>query len=171
MSSRDTIVVLDQGHRLAFDFAAMMTYHGPGSPGGVAHAFKVMERAFPLLAPDNAPERRELRIETAFAGPGARDGFELVTRGVTEGRYLLDPSLARPERGRTLERFVFRLHYRERSVTLAVRAGFVPDELIELARRAVRTEAEERRLTLVKQETADLVMGATAAEVYDAEPG
>jgi hypothetical protein len=164
------IVVLDQGRRLAFDFAAMMGYHGPGSPGGVAHAFKVMERGFPLLAAGEPLERRELRIETAFGGPGARDGFELVTRAVTESRYILDPSLARPERGRTLERFVFRLRYRQRAVVLAVREGFVPDELIELTRRPQRTVSEERRLTEVKQAMARRVMGSSAADVYDAEP-
>ena len=65
-------------------------------------------------------------MRTAFAGPGARDGFELVTRAVTDGRYTVDPALARPERGTTLERFVFRLGYRDRAVTLAVREGFVP---------------------------------------------
>jgi hypothetical protein len=165
----ETISVLDGGRRLEFSFAAMMAYHGPGSPGGVAHAFKVMQRAFPLLDPDMPAERRELVIETAFGGPGARDAIELVTRAVTGERYHLNPELARPERGRTLERFVFRLRYRDRTVTLAVREGFVPDALIELARRENRTAAEEARFAAVKQQTADTVMAAHAADVYDAE--
>jgi hypothetical protein len=165
----ETISVLDGGRRLDFTFAAMLAYHGPGSPGGVAHAFKVMQRAFPLLDPDAPPERRELVIETAFGGPGARDAVELVTRAVTGERYHLNPELARPERGRTLERFVFRLRYRERTVTLAVRQGFVPDELIELARREDRTAAEEARFAAVKQQTAETVMAAPATDVYDAE--
>ena len=109
------IEVADRGERLAFSFADLMRYHGPRSPGGVAHAFKVLERALPLLDPDAPCERREIEIATAFAGPGARDGFELVTRAVTGDRYRLDPALARPERGRALERFVFRLGYRGRS--------------------------------------------------------
>jgi hypothetical protein len=165
----ETISVLDGGRRLEFTFAAMLAYHGPGSPGGVAHAFKVMQRAFPLLDPERPPERRELVIETAFGGPGARDGFELVTRAVTSERYHPDPTLARPERGRTLERFVFRVRYRERTVTLAVREGFVPDALIELARRDDRTAAEEAQFAAVKQQTADTVMAAPATAVYDAE--
>jgi hypothetical protein len=165
----ETISVLDGGRRLDFTFAAMLAYHGPGSPGGVAHAFKVMQRAFPLLDPQRPPERRELVIETAFGGPGARDGIELVTRAVTGERYHLDPGLARPERGRTLERFVFRLHYRDRAVTLDVREGFVLDELIELARQDDRSSAEEARFVVVKQQMADLVMASPAGEVYDAE--
>jgi hypothetical protein len=166
----DAIAVLDRGLAIAFSFDDLMRYHGPGSPGGVAHAFKVLERALPLLSPDGPPERRELTVRTAFAGPGARDGFELVTRAVTDGRYTVDPALARPERGTTLERFVFRLGYRERAVTLAVREGFVPDDLIALARRPARTPAEETQLTALKRRMARDVMAAPAADVYDAAP-
>ncbi len=165
-----TITVLDQGEPLAFSFADMMRYHGPGSPGGVAHAYKVLERAIPLLEPDRRPERREIVVRTAFGGPGARDAFELVTRAVTGERYIIDPGLGRAERGRTLERFVFRLDYRDRAVTLSVREGFVPDELIDLARTDPRTAEQERRFTVVKREVADLVMSHPAADVYDAYP-
>ena len=145
-----------------------MKYHGPASPGGVAHAFKVLERAIPLLDPDRPPERREIAVRTAFGGPGARDAFELVTRAVTGERYIIDSGLARPERGRTLERFVFRLDYRDRAVTLSVREGFVPDELIDLARTDPRTAEQERRFTVVKREVADRVMSRPATDVYDA---
>ena len=145
----------------------MLRYHGPGSPGGVAHAFKVLERALPLLAPDAPPERREIVVRTAFGGPGARDAFELVARAVTDGRYTLDPALARPERGRTLERFVFRLAYRERAVTLIAREGSVPDELIALVRTEDRTPEQEARLAAVKLAMAEHVMASPAEDVYD----
>jgi hypothetical protein len=161
------IVVEDQGVSIAFSFEDMMRYHGPGSPGGVAHAFKVLERAMPLLDPDGTPQRREITVRTAFGGPGARDGFELVTRAVTEDRYVIDPGLERPERGRALARFVFRLGYRDRAVTLIVREGYVTDEFIDLARTSNRDPAQEDRLTALKQEMADRVMSAPAADVYD----
>ena len=159
--------LVDAGVPASFTFEDLLRYHGPGSPGGVAHAFKVLERALPLLAPDAPPERRELVVRTAFGGPGARDAFELVTRAVTEGRYTVDPALARPERGRTLERFVFHLAYRDRSVTLIAREGTVPDELIELVRTAGRSAGQDARLVAVKQEMADRVMASAAADVYD----
>ena len=135
------IEVVDRGRPIEFSFDDMLRYHGGGSPGGVAHAFKVLERALPLLDPDGPCERREIAIETAFGGPGARDAFELVTRALTGERYRIDESLARPERGRTLERFVFRLKYRDRSVTLELREGFVTEEFIDLA----RTDGPQRR--------------------------
>ncbi len=127
----DELVVFDRGVPLGFTFRDLMSYHGPGSPGGVAHGFKVMERALPLLEPEGPPERREIEVATAFGGPGARDAFELVLRAVTEGRYTVDPALARPERGFTRERFVFRLAYRGREVALGVREGFVTEEFLD----------------------------------------
>lgn len=162
------VVVLDGGRRLRFTLEDLSRYHGFGSPGGVAHAVRVMERAWPLLDPGSPPERRELVIETAFGGPGARDAFELVTRAVTEGRYLVDPALARPERGRARERFVFRIGYRGRTVTLSVREGFVTEEFIDLARVDGRTEAEEARLVVLKREMAERVLASPAHAVYDA---
>ncbi len=80
------IVVADRGEHIAFSFQDMLKYHGPGSPGGVAHAFKVLHRALGSLGRDGPLQRRELTVHTAFAGPCARDGFELVTRAVTESR-------------------------------------------------------------------------------------
>ena len=168
MTSR--LEVIDRGERLAFSFGDLMRYHGPGSPGGVAHGFKVLERALPLLAPEGLCERREIVVETAFGGPGARDAFELVTRAVTGDRYRVDAALARPERGRTLERFVFRLAYRELAVTLELRGGFVSDEFIDLARTESRSAGQERRLDALKLEMAERVMSRPASEVYDAGP-
>ena len=151
---------------MSFSFEDMLRYHGGGSPGGVALAFKVLERALPLLDPDAPCERREIVVETAFGGPGARDAFELVTRAVSGDRYRIDESLARPERGRTLERFVFRLSYRDRSVTLELREGFVTEEFIDLARTEGRSADQERRLDTLKQELAERVMARPADEVY-----
>jgi hypothetical protein len=163
------IEVLDHGQRIAFSLEDLMKYHGPGSPGGVAQAFKVLERALPLLEPDGLCERREIEVETAFEGPGARDAFEMITRAVTGDRFHIDPTLARPQRGRALERFVFRLTYRERAVTLVLRDGFVTDEFIDLARTQQRTAHQEQRLDTLKREMADRVMARPASDVYDAD--
>jgi hypothetical protein len=168
MVMADTIEVVDRGRSIAFSFEDLMRYHGPSSPGGAAHAFKVLERALPLLDPSGPCERRELVVETAFGGPGARDAFEMVTRAVTGDRYRVDPALARPERGRTLERFVFRLGYRDRSATLLLRDGFVSDEFIDLARAVDRSPEQERRLDGLKSDMAARLLAQPASAVYDA---
>ena len=165
----NTLEVLDQGTPISISFQDMLKYHGPGFPGGVAHALKVMQRAFPLLDPERPPERREIVIETAFRGPGARDAFEMVTRAVTGDRFVVDPALERTERGTTLERYVFRLRYRDRAVTVIIREGYVTDEFIALSRKPGRTAEEERHLAVLKQEMADRLTGAPATDVYEVD--
>ena len=165
------IEVTERGQTIAYSFEDMMKYHGPGSPGGVAQAFKVMERAFPVLAPDGPPIRRDVAIRTSFGGPGARDGFEAVTRAFTGDRYTVDPDLARPELGRERERFVFEVSYGERTVTLVVRDGIIDPEFIDLVRTEGRSEEQKARLEVLKAELAERTMGLAAADVYDIDEG
>lgn len=162
-----TLEVVEAGRLLAFSFEDMMKYHGPEAPGGVAHAFKVLERALPLLDPAGPPERREIAVQTAFGGPGARDGIELVTRAVTGDRYVVDTLLARPERGPTCASFVFTLTYRDSAVTLLLREGYVTEEFVAMARKRDRSAADDERLGELKEEMAVRVMSSPAADVYE----
>ena len=161
-----TITLADHGRPVAFSFEDMIRYHGPSSPGGVAHAFKVLERALPLLGADGLPERREITVGTAFGGPGGREGDRVGHPRGDRGQVRGDPSLALPERGLALERFVFRLGHRDLTVTLILREGHVTEEFIELSRREDRTPEDERRLAGWKLEMVDRVMAASAPEVY-----
>ena len=162
-----TLAVEERGRTITFTFDDMMRYHGPHSPAGVAMAFKVMQRAFAALCPDGLPERRSITVRTAFRGPGARDGFEAVTRAVSDGRYVVDRSLVRPDLGRLREDFVFVVTVGERTATLLLRDGFVTDEFVDMARTENRTEAQEQRLDALKAQLAQLVMATPAADVYD----
>ncbi len=160
------IEVTERGRVLGYTFEDVLSYHGPGSPGGAAIAFKALERVVPILHPEQPPERREIHIETAFGGPGARDAFEMVTRAVTDGRYRVDSALEMPELGRTRERFVFRFTYRDEEATLVLRDGFTSHEFIDLARTPQRTETQEARLDQLKLELADEVVDASASAVF-----
>ena len=153
---------------MAFSFGELVALHAGNSPGGVAHAFKVLQRGLPLLEPDGFAEREEIGIHTAFGGPGARDAFESVTGAMSGGRYVVDPDLARGELGWVRARFVFNLAYRGRRVSLTLRNGFVTEEFLELARLDPRTPEQEARLSVMKREMAELVMGSPAERVYDA---
>lgn len=160
------IEVLDEETSLAFSFADLLRYSGPGSPAGVALAYQAMRCGFPLLEPAGPIERRGIGVVTPFRGPGARDGFELVTRSVTEGRYVIDLDLERPERGRTLEAFLFRLTYRDRSVTLLAREGIITDEFVSLAQKPERGSEEERHLTELKRDLMDRLLSTSPEEVF-----
>lgn len=163
----ETILVRERGRTIEFSFEDMMKYHGPGSPGGVANAFKVLQRAFAVLSPDQPPERRSIAVRTAFRGPGARDGIEAVTRAVSEGRYTIDLALTRPERGRLLESFVFEVSVGDRTVMLVLREGFVTEQFIDLAQKDNRTAQEEAQLDGLKAELAEHLMATPAADVYE----
>jgi hypothetical protein len=164
----NVVVVSDRGRELQFSFDDALRYAGPDSPAGVAIAFKALQRAFELLSPGTPAQRRAVTIRTAFRGPGARDCFEAVTRAVTEGRFTVDRSLLRADRGRLVEDFVFELSLDGAAVTLLLRDGFVDDEFIDLARLENRSEAQELRLDGMKATLAQRVMKTPAAELFDA---
>jgi hypothetical protein len=159
------VEVTERGRTLAFSFEDVLKYHGGGSPGGAAIAFKALERALPLLGASGPPERRAIVIHTPFRGPGARDAFEYVTRAVSDDRYRIDPQLERPDLGRARERFVFRFTYRGNTTTLTLKDGFVTDEFIGLARTDPRDAAQEERMDALKADLAERVMSSD--EVFD----
>ena len=163
----ETILVEERGQLLEFSYTDMLCYAGPYSPAGVATAFKVMQRAFAALSGNQPPQRRSIVIRTAFAGPGARDGFEAVTRAFTDGRYTVDPALARPDRGRLLQSFVFQVTIAGRATTLLLRKGFVTAEFIDLAGKSERDQAEEAHLDQLKAQLAQRLLAAPAEDVYD----
>lgn len=167
-----TLEVLDHGELIIFSFEDLLKYHGRSAVGGVAHGFKVMERALPLLAGGEPPERYEIRVETAFEGPGARDAFEMVTRAVTGGHYRVDTGLAPPGVPESPNgRYFFRV-FRPGGpgIDLTLRPGLVHDDFLELARRD-RAPEEEQQMTRLKHEMADRLVALPATEVYDAAPG
>lgn len=161
------ITVLESGHTMEFAFEDLLKYHGPHFPGEVAHAFKVMELAFPLLDENRPPERHEISITTPFSGPGARDAFEMVTRAVMEDRYNVDPTLAQTHRGEVLKGYYFRLTYRERTISVQIRPGHVRDDFITLSRKANRTPEEKTQLIFLKNEMTRRLLALPASEVYE----
>ena len=163
----ETIAVIDHRRELTFGFEDMNRYHGGGSPAGVATALKVLQRAFALLSPDRPPDRRSVVIRTAFRGPGARDGFEAVTRAVSDDRFAVDRTLIRSDLGRLREDFVFAVSIGGASVTMVLRDGFVSAEFIDLARTPDRTADQESRLGVLKAQLAQTLLSAPADQLYD----
>ena len=161
--------VFDHGDLVRISFDDVVRYAGRSSIGGVAHGFKVMERAFPLLNGGTAPDREDISIESAFGGGGARDAFEMVTRAVTGGRFSYDPGFAPDGPPSPMGQYVFRFSHRSgAAVHLTLRPGLVLEEFIDLAKRGAASPAEEERLAFLKQDMCDRLMSLPAAEVYDA---
>lgn len=164
-----TLVILDQGESIAITFDDLLKYHGRSSIAGLAHAFKAMERAFPLLSPGEPPERYDVTVESGFPGGGARDGFEMVTRAATGDRYRVTAAPAGTKAPRAPGgHFFFRLGYRGAVVDLTARAGIVSDDFVELACRDDPTPVEAERARQLKEEMAELLLNLPADRVYDA---
>ena len=162
------LVVRDQGQAISISFDDLLKYHGRSSIAGVAHAFKAMERGFPLLSPDLPPERYDITVESGFPGGGARDAFEMVTRAATGDRYLLtvEPRPGVPEAPGG--HFFFRLRYRGTVVELTLRDGLVPEEFLDVACKDGPTPAEADRAQQLKEEIAERLLNMPAEDVYDA---
>lgn len=159
------LTVHENGVPLNISYADLMKYHGPGFPGGVAHAYCAMQQALAVLG---EVERREVDVRTAFPGPGGRDAIEMTLRAVTGDRFTVDSELAATSRGTTLARYVWEFGYRGNTVRVQLRdAGFVTDEFIALGAKTGRTSEDEARLTVLKQEMAERLLNAAVGEVYE----
>ncbi len=164
-----TLEVLDQGESISFSFDDLLKYHGRSSIAGVAHALKAMERAFPLLSPDEPPERYDITVESGFPGGGARDAFEMVTRAVTGDRYGLASEPVGAEAPKAPGgHFFFRLGYRGTVVDLVLRAGHVQEDFLQVACKEAPTPAEAARAQQLKEEMAERLLRLPADEVYGA---
>ena len=165
-----TLRVDEAGTALEFSVEDANRYHGPGFPGGVAHGFCVLQHALMVLSRNGAEpvERREVSVRTSFGGPGGRDAVELVLRAVTDGRYVVDPELAEPERGPVLARYVWEFTYRGLTVRLHLRdEGLVTEEFIALGARTDRTPEDDARLEVLKSEMAKRLLSRPVGQVYE----
>jgi hypothetical protein len=165
----ESLAVEECDRTITFTFDDVLRYAGPHSPAGVAIAFRALQHAFGVLSPDAPPERRSVAIRTPFRGPGARDAFEAVTRAVTDGRFTVDRTLLRPDRGRLLEDFAFEIGIGADPVTLLLRDGFVTEEFIDLARTESRSPAQEDRLDELKLVLAKRVLDSNTEDLFDVE--
>lgn len=86
----NSIKITDQGELLEIAFADVHRFHGPGSLAGAALGFKACQAALEALCPADPPARIDLSIVSGHPGPGVRDAFELVSRVVTRGAYVVD---------------------------------------------------------------------------------
>lgn len=166
-TSAATLDVLDGDVLISVSFEDLVKYHGRSSIGGLALGFKALELGLPLLSPGAPPRRRDIKVETAFDGPGARDAFEMVTRAVTGDRYSVEPALAgagAPEAPQG--HFVFRLGHGVKAVTLILAPGLVGDDFNELVRRGPQNPGEEALLVAMKEELAARLLALPPEAVY-----
>lgn len=164
----DKITVFENGRELVFTYADIINYHGHGFPGGVVQGIKAMQAGFALLGSEI--ERRDVSVTTAFGGPGGRDSVEVVTRALTDGRYIVDNALSS---GNVIDNppgpYVWRFTYRGTTVDVRIKPGHVREEFVRLGAKADRSAEEIECLEALKIEMADRLLVLGASEIYDAK--
>ena len=102
--------VLDAATILRFGLDDLNRYHGPVAPGGVAHGFVAMLRAWPLLAPDGKFHYRTLSdalassdiVITEVSAGGSVPELMVVNRGSTAVLLIDGEELAGAKQNRVL---------------------------------------------------------------------
>ncbi|MGO1164487.1 hypothetical protein ACTOV4_21695 [Brucella sp. C7-11G] len=163
-----TLTVAENGTVLTFTYNDFVKYHGFKSPCGLSQSFKVLELALPLLGDGEPIERRELKISTAFTGPGARDGFEMIARAVSGDRYVVNPELGGEQVTESPSgKYYFRLEYRNKVVEVKLKPEHIRADYIQLSRTPDRSESDQSRLQDLKQELADRILPLTSEQLYE----
>ncbi len=163
------LVVLDGPDPLHIGFDDLLKYHGLGSIGGVAIAFRVMAAAFMRLSPDAPLDRRKVAILTAFPGPGAADAFEMAMRARSDERYRVDTELAAADCAPAAKgRYFFQFTTPTAVCALGLQDGVVFPEFVDLVRQSARNPldaGEAARLRELKFMLARRVLQLSAAEL------
>ena len=162
------LTVAENNTPLTFTYDDFVKYHGFKSPCGLSQSFKVLELALPLLEDGKPVERRELKIVTAFTGPGAKDGFEMIARAVSGDRYLVDPKLGGEQVTESPSgKYYFRLEYRGKVVEIRLKPEHIREDYIQLSRTPNRSANDQSQLQDLKQELADRILPLTPEQLYE----
>lgn len=168
----DTITVRDVQGELVIGLDDMRRYHGQDFDNGLSMALKACQLAFGRLTGGRPPERRRISLVLALSPPGILDGFEYITRAISDRRVIIDPTCGRgPESYNG--RYYFEIHYEGRKVALWLRDGIVPEGYTLLAKRGflgLLGEAEMQAWREGKQRIADTVMRLPADQVFEVSP-
>ena len=163
-----SIQVIDNGQLLTITMADILKYHGGLLPGGCAHAFQAMRAGFAKLSSEPL-QRREIFVQTAFAGPGGRDTVEYVTRAYTGERATYFRALGTPDLFVELPgSYVWLFTYRGKTVRVQITGGWVKPEFFALGQKPNRTAEENARVVYLRQEMADRLLAAAPEDIYTA---
>lgn len=113
--------------------------------------------------------RREIKVLTAFTGPGGRDAVECVTRALTDGRYQVDRALGGKDVISDLPGpYLWRFTLGDRTAEVTIRSGHVLPEFVALGAMPARDAAQDARLEALKREMAERLLPLPAQDIYAA---
>lgn len=169
MAGSDSFTVRDVRGEITIRLDDIRKYHGQDFDNGLSMALKACQLAFARLTGGAPPDRRKIRLVLALSPPGILDGFEYITRAISDRRAVIDPYCGQgPESYNG--RYYFEIHYEGRKVSLWLRDGIVPDGYTLLAKRGflgLLDEADMAAWRAGKQRIAEAVMRLPAEDVFE----
>ena len=167
----NTMTIRDALGEVALTYEEMCKYHGKDFLGGVALAFKVMEMAGRYLWPGTVPLRSEIRLVLGLDPPGLIDGFEYLTRAITQHRVIIDPTLGKGPLS-VGGSYCFEVHYRGRKLALQLKQGALPAGFTALAGKClagIADDEERRQWQAHKLNLGKTISTADPADLLDVE--
>lgn len=124
------LLVQDDEGEIAFQREDLMRYSGSRGLIASGVVLRLMLQASKDLCPDKIPHRKKFYFKSAFPGDEVRDGIELVTRAVTDGRYILDTTIAPDCAAKTPlgGGMYFEVRYEDRAYAYALDPSIFTDE-------------------------------------------
>jgi hypothetical protein len=168
-AAADSVTVRDRAGDLVITLDDLKKFHGQDFFNGLAMALKIMQIATATLGGGQPFERRKLRLVLGLSPPGVLDGFEYITRAISDRRVIIDPE-AGPGPESANGRYYFEVHYLGRKVAVTLKQGIVPAGYTEFARRGflgLLDPAEMKTWSEGKARIAQAVLTRPADQVFD----
>ncbi len=149
-----TISVMGEEEPIQIGFDALAAYHGQSALAMLAITFQCLRATTAILSPQAPARRAAISVVSGHPGPGVRDAFELVTRAVTRGAYIVDPTLPDARLNPYTEiSYSFAISLEGRTAHAALKEGVLPGRFFELLAikdksQAVRTEFSKLKRTI-----------------------
>jgi hypothetical protein len=158
VSKDQTIHIADHGTPLTIQYADARAAHKGDAYWGCALAFRLLQRAEPLLSKEQLWDRSRLTITSGHPGPGVRDVIEAVTGCVSAGRYQLSGGQSDFACVSDM-RYEWLIEHGDQKLQLQLREGFVPAAFLALldavnqgtASDAMREELEGYKRSMSRQ--------------------
>lgn len=169
MATPDSVTVRDSAGDIVITLDDLKKYHGQDFHNGLAMALKIMQLAIARLSGGTPPDRRKIRLVLGLSPPGVLDGFEYITRAITDRRVIIDPE-AGPGPQSYNGRYYFEVHYGGRKVAVSLKDGIVPDGYTLFAKRGFLGLLDAKEMaewSAGKARIAETVLRRPAAEVFD----
>lgn len=164
------LIVRDSLGEFKLTYEEMCKYHGNDFLGGVALAFKVLELAFiKLLKTDEVAERSSIFLVIGTDPPGIIDGFEYVTRALSQRRIIIHKKIEIGEKS-VFGHYYFEVHYLGNKISIWLKGDILPEGFTSLAKKCISglaNDDELNRWKSTKLELGDKIISSNPMDLFE----